>query len=97
MSTLSSLLTDRCDPSIACRGSQDTAIAVLHPRKLAVYTLQAVGGVGSAASYYELHKNYEHKLGVDGAHFTAYNMCFGSFGGAHGKFRAISLLYACSC
>ena len=59
-------------------------MAILHPRKLVVYSLQAIGGEGSAASYYELHKKYEHKLGVDGAHFTAFNMCYGAFGGAHG-------------
>ena len=67
-------------------------MAILHPRKVAVYSLQAIGGVGSAASYYELHKKYEHKLGVDGAHFTAFNMCFGPFGGAHGVLLLLFVL-----
>ena len=44
------------------------------------------GGVPVVAenegSYYSLAKQYEHKLGVDGLHFTAYNMCHGPFGRA---------------
>lgn len=58
------------------------AIAVLHPRKLGVYTVDAVGGRGAKASYYSLEKAYEHVLGVDGAgHFTSFNMTHGGFGG----------------
>jgi Bardet-Biedl syndrome 9 protein len=65
--------------------SNQLGIAVLHPRKLVVYSLQAMGGAGSSASYFELQKCYEHTLGKGGEHFTAYNMCYGSFGGAYGR------------
>jgi Bardet-Biedl syndrome 9 protein len=65
--------------------SNQLGIAVLHPRKLVIYTLQAMGGGGSSASYFELQKSYEHSLGKGGEHFTAYNMCYGSFGGAYGR------------
>lgn len=37
------------------------------------------------AVYYSLAKAYEHELGVDGKHFTAYNMVAGPFGGVSGK------------
>ncbi|OQR94210.1 hypothetical protein THRCLA_08223 [Thraustotheca clavata] len=57
-------------------------IAVLHPKMLVVYMLEGVGGSGMAASYFKLTKKYEHHLGIDGEHFTAYNMTFGHFGGA---------------
>ncbi|CAM9718937.1 unnamed protein product, partial [Choristocarpus tenellus] len=57
------------------------AIAVLHPRRLGVYTVEAKGGLGVKASYFNLVKAYEHLLGVDGGHFTAYNMVHGDFGG----------------
>lgn len=58
------------------------AIAVLHPRKLGVYTVEAMGGKGAKASYFDLVKAYEHVLGVEaGGHFTAYNMTYGGFGG----------------
>lgn len=36
-------------------------------------------------SYYSLRKLYLHDLGIDGRHFTAYNMTFGAFGGVRGK------------
>jgi Bardet-Biedl syndrome 9 protein len=32
-----------------------------------------------------MRKAYEHELGVEGKHFTAYNMTSGSFGGARGR------------
>lgn len=58
------------------------AIAVLHPRKLGVYTVEAVGGSGAQASYYNLVKAYEHALGAEGGgHFTSCNMTHGGFGG----------------
>lgn len=58
------------------------ALAVLHPRKLVVYRVEAKGGVGTNANYHELVRAYEHKLGVRGLHFTACNMTVGHFGGA---------------
>lgn len=58
------------------------AIAVLHPRKLGVYTVDAVGGRGAKASFYNLVKAYEHVLGIEGAgYFTSFNMTHGGFGG----------------
>lgn len=55
---------------------------MLHPRKLGVYTVEAIGGQGVKASYFNLVKAYEHVLGgVDGGHFTACNMTHGGFGG----------------
>ena len=41
-------------------GSDQLALAVLHPRRLAVYMVGAMGGQGSAASYYSMVKAYEH-------------------------------------
>jgi len=51
-------------------------IAVLHPRRLVIYSLVAVGSNQSQASYFNLQKNYEHKLERAAANFV-----FGSFGG----------------
>jgi len=63
------------------------SLAVLHPRKLVVYNVVAIGSSGKmvtqaseATSYYDLNKVYEHRL-----ERTAYNMCYGSFGGVYGK------------
>jgi Bardet-Biedl syndrome 9 protein len=69
------------------QNSQELAIAILHPRKLRVCKLQAMppGTVGAAASYYELATAYEHNLGQDGHHFTAFNMVCGPFGQARGR------------
>lgn len=36
-------------------------------------------------SYYTLRKVYAHDLGVEGKHFTAFNMTFGAFGGVRGR------------
>lgn len=55
------------------RGS-GLCLAVLFPRKLAVFTLQAVG-----SSYLQLDKLYEHYLD-----HTAANMAIGGFGGISG-------------
>lgn len=60
-------------------------LAVLHPRKIAVYELVPHGEQGGRAAYYELSKLYQHRLGIQGEHFTAFNMLFGPFGGVHGK------------
>lgn len=37
------------------------------------------------ANYYSMHKAYQHDLGIDGKHFTAYNMSSGLFGGVRGR------------
>lgn len=43
------------------------------------------GEQGGRAAYYNLSRLYEHRLGIHGEHFTAYNMLSGPFGGVHGK------------
>lgn len=58
------------------------AVAILHPRRVGVYVIEGVGGNGMSASYFKLTQRYEHLLGVDGEHFTAYNMIVGPFGSA---------------
>jgi hypothetical protein len=50
-----------------------TQLAILHPRKLAVYSCTSTG-----QGYLALSKLYEHHLD-----HTAFNMTLGSFGGAH--------------
>ncbi|OQR87396.1 hypothetical protein ACHHYP_08896 [Achlya hypogyna] len=65
--------------------STGVAMAVLHPKLLVVYTLEGVGGTGMGASYFKLSKKYEHHLGLDGEHFTAFNMVTGPFGGSRDK------------
>ena len=77
-----------------CSGSSAQALAVLHPRKLTVYSFSAEGGVGMSAAYYKMTKAYEHNLGVGGLHFTSYNMCYGGFGGVHGAL--LLLLLGCA-
>eukprot|EP00944_MAST-04C_sp_MAST-4C-sp1_P015524 g15524.t1 len=56
------------------------ALAVLHPRRLVVYQVAAMGGSGKSATYYSVVKAYEHNLDDDIKHFTASNMIWGSFG-----------------
>jgi len=60
-------------------------LAVLHPRRLAVYEFVPQGDQGGRAVYYNLSRLYEHRLGIHGEHFTAYNMLAGPFGGVHNK------------
>mmetsp|Transcript_13770 Transcript_13770/g.26699 ORF Transcript_13770/g.26699 Transcript_13770/m.26699 type:complete len:870 (-) Transcript_13770:352-2961(-) len=56
-------------------------LAVLHPRKLVVYSVQAMKGQGSADTrYYQLTTVFEQKLDR-----TSFNLCFGPFGGVEGK------------
>jgi len=50
------------------------SLAVLHPRRLVVYTLAAVGTEQQTA-YFSLHKNYEHRMNR-----TVCNMVYGPFG-----------------
>ena len=60
------------------------ALAVLHPRKLTVFELTASSTTGRVM-YYTLSKLYEHRLGDEGKHFTAFNMTVGPFGGVSGR------------
>jgi len=68
-------------------------LAVLHPRVLVVYEAEVKfaktedGAEGSGPDFLTLTKLYEHKLGIGGLHFTAYNMCAGPFGGRGGEIR----------
>lgn len=66
-------------------GTSANGLAVLHPRKLVVYSVSGEGGVGAAASFFKLTRVYEHSLGVAGLHFTAFNMTSGPFGNASGR------------
>ena len=60
-------------------------LAVLHPRKLVVYELVPQTSQGGRANFYKLELLYEHDLGMDGKHFTAFNMTYGEFGGVRGR------------
>eukprot|EP00742_Colponemidia_sp_Colp-10_P002939 GILJ01003136.1.p1 GENE.GILJ01003136.1~~GILJ01003136.1.p1 ORF type:complete len:868 (-),score=153.08 GILJ01003136.1:19-2622(-) len=60
--------------------SAKLALAILHPRKLAVYQVSSVGGQGTAVSYFELKIAYTHSLDR-----SAFNMTIGPFGGVSGK------------
>lgn len=79
---------------------EKTCIAILHPRKLVVYSLNPKGSFEDqkmeetaatksndklSATYYELVKLYEHVLGIKGLHFTSRGMTCGPFGGVTGK------------
>ncbi|XP_071942795.1 protein PTHB1-like [Antedon mediterranea] len=55
-------------------------VAVLHPRKLAVYSLSGSQGAVEHGSHYQLNLMYEHNL-----QRTSYNMTKGNFGGVKGK------------
>lgn len=56
-------------------------LAILHPRRLAVYQVSTSKGQGAMeAGYCSLIKGYERKLGR-----TAYNFCYGPFGQVQGK------------
>eukprot|EP01006_Ploeotia_vitrea_P029213 TRINITY_DN61798_c0_g1_i1.p1 TRINITY_DN61798_c0_g1~~TRINITY_DN61798_c0_g1_i1.p1 ORF type:complete len:865 (-),score=120.59 TRINITY_DN61798_c0_g1_i1:1500-4094(-) len=60
------------------------ALAVLHPRKLAVYVISRAGGTTEGtdplAKQYTVAKQYEHWM-----ERTSYNMCYGPFGSVYGK------------
>ncbi|KAL4110143.1 hypothetical protein PRIC1_001836 [Phytophthora ramorum] len=58
------------------------ALAILQPRRIGVYVVEGMGGTGMAASYFKITLRYEHLLGIDGEHFTAYNFIYGPFGSA---------------
>lgn len=64
------------------------ALAVLHPRKMIVYTISSQGAqVAGGASYWTLNKCYEHTL-----ERTACNMVVGPFGGVTGNEHVSSKL-----
>lgn len=61
-------------------------LAVLHPRRLVIYEVNAQAGKdGKGVNFHSLRRCYEHSLGIDGKHFTAYNMISGPFGGVKGR------------
>lgn len=66
--------------------TENLGLAILHPKKLAVFELNAQSNKdGKSVNYYALRKCYEHNLGLEGKHFTAYNMIVGPFGGVKGR------------
>ncbi|GFO18472.1 protein pthb1-like isoform x1 [Plakobranchus ocellatus] len=60
--------------------SESLKLAVLHPRKLAVFNVTAITGAVEHGSQYQLNLLYEHNL-----QRTAFNFCYGPFGGVKGK------------
>jgi hypothetical protein len=65
---------------------ENLGLAVLHPRKLAVYEITGhANRDGRNVHYHSMRKCYEHDLGIEGKHFTAYNMISGPFGGVRGR------------
>lgn len=69
---------------VASDDNGSLALAVLHPRKVAVYTVETSRLRGddscAAAQHHELVLQYFHKLGTNGQHFTAHSMCVAPFG-----------------
>ena len=61
-------------------GSDNIHLAVLHPRKLAVYSLVGKAGAVEHGTHYQLKQAYEHNL-----QRTAFNFCFGKFGGVKNR------------
>ncbi|XP_041374621.1 protein PTHB1-like [Gigantopelta aegis] len=61
-------------------GSAKLYLAILHPKKLAVYNVTAVSGAVGHGQQYQFNLLYEHAL-----QRTACNITFGSFGGVKGK------------
>ncbi|KAL4217063.1 Protein PTHB1 [Mactra antiquata] len=61
-------------------GSDKLHLAVLHPRKLAVYNVAEMSGAVEHGTQYQMTLAYEHKL-----QRTAYNFCYGPFGQVKGK------------
>lgn len=57
------------------------AVAVLHPRSLVVYQIVPQGVKDGRVSFHQMRKEYEHQLGINGEHFTAYNMTSGTLCG----------------
>ncbi|KAL8618805.1 hypothetical protein ACOMHN_000233 [Nucella lapillus] len=61
-------------------GSENLVLAILHPRKLSVYSISAIAGTVAHGSQYKCEGLYEHIL-----QRTAYKFCYGPFGGVKGK------------
>jgi len=61
-------------------GTEDLHLAVLHPRKLAVYCVSAVSGSVEHGNYYSVKLVYEHIL-----ERTSHSMTFGPFGNVKAK------------
>ncbi|KAJ7390596.1 Protein PTHB1 [Desmophyllum pertusum] len=61
-------------------GVDQLHLAVLHPRKLAVYNVAVISGAVEHGNHYTLNLVYEHIL-----ERTAYNMTYGPFGGVKNK------------
>lgn len=60
--------------------TENLHIAILHPRKLAVYNVSATVGSVEHGKHYQLKIAYEHNL-----QRTAFNFCCGPFGAVKGK------------
>ncbi|XP_076329618.1 protein PTHB1-like [Tachypleus tridentatus] len=60
--------------------SSQLHLAVLHPRKLSVYTISVINGAVDHGTHYYLSLTYEHNL-----QRSAYCMATGHFGGVKGK------------
>ncbi|ESO84549.1 hypothetical protein LOTGIDRAFT_222053 [Lottia gigantea] len=70
-------------PSELCQArsvTESNQLAVLHPRKLAVYSIKAISGTVEHGQQYQIQLLYEHNL-----QRTTYNFCYGPFGGVKGK------------
>ena len=63
---------------------EQLAVAVLHPRRLVVYSIEYKTSVHTAEVL------YRHDLTANnsGESFTAFNMCFGTFGGRYTSHRS---------
>ncbi|CAH1790036.1 unnamed protein product [Owenia fusiformis] len=60
--------------------NENLSLAILHPRKIAVYSLTAVVGAVEHGSHCKLSLVYEHNL-----QRTAFCFCYGPFGGVKGR------------
>lgn len=62
-----------------CRAISSYSIAVLHPRRLSIFTLTSTAGAVAHGAQYKLQHVYSHNL-----QRTAFNMCHGPFGKVQG-------------
>ena len=77
--------------------SGSVGLAVLHPRKLCVYSVESKS-LDAESSVHELVPQYAHRLGIDGEHFTASTMCLGPFGGSRsGRGKDLMLVQSMDC
>lgn len=78
-----------------CRVLDCTALAVLHSRRLSVYTLSSTAGAVAHGVQYKLQPVYSHSL-----QRAAFNMCCGPFGEVQSRFTVIvtiQLIYHIRC